>query len=106
MPEPGEYIQHVTYLHTRNPYGSTSSSEDYTTPKEVIGMLLIEQIYEPSDVASDYVKCLACKHGRLCDKPIREKVMAIAIRGDIPKNTAHRIILKCPKCGQKLLKSS
>ena len=66
-------------------------------------MLLIEQIYEPSDVASDYVKCLACKHGRLCDKPVGEKVMAIAIRGDIPKSTAHRIILECPKCGQDIV---
>lgn len=68
-------------------------------------MLLIEQIYEPNDIASDYVKCLACKRGRLCDKPAGEKVMAIAIRGDIPKNTTHRIILKCPKCGQKFLLS-
>jgi hypothetical protein len=68
-------------------------------------MLLIEQIYETTYIASDDVKCLACKHGRLCDKPVGEKVMAITIRGDIPKNTAHRIILKCPKCGQKFLLS-
>ena len=52
-------------------------------------MLLIEQIYEHNDIASDYVKCLACKRGRLCDKPAGEKVIAIAIRGDIPpKNHA------------------
>ena len=87
------------------PTAAPSSSEDHTTSKEVSGMLLIEQIYEPSDVTSDYVKCLACKHGRLCDKPVGEKVMAIAIRGDIPKSNAHRIILKCPKCGQKFLLS-
>ena len=68
-------------------------------------MLLIEQIYEPSDVATDDVKCLACKHGRLCDKPVGEKVMAITIRGEIPKSNAHRIILKYPKCGQKFLLS-
>ena len=38
-------------------------------------MLLIEQIYETNDLKSDYVKCPVCKQGRLCDKPMGDKVM-------------------------------
>lgn len=66
-------------------------------------MLLIEQIYEPNNIKSDYVKCPACKRGRLCDKPIGDKVMAIAIHGDASKANRNRIILKCPKCSQKFI---
>ena len=29
--------------------------------KEVIGMLIIEQIYESSDIKSDFVRCPSCK---------------------------------------------
>ena len=67
---------------------NTSNVEKPTLPlsqfvlKEVIGMLLIEQIYEPNNIRSDYVRCPACKRGRLCDKPVGEKAMAIAIQGD------------------------
>ena len=71
--------------------------------KEVIGMLLIEQIYEPNNLRSDYVKCPACKRGRLCDKPVGEKAMAIAIQGDTAKTRNSRIILKCPRCSQKFV---
>ena len=66
---------------------------------------MIEQIYEPTDIPIDYVKCPSCKSGRLCDKPAGEKVMTIAIRGKVAKNTTHRIILKCPRCGKKFLVS-
>lgn len=31
-------------------------------------MLLIEQIFEQDSIQSSYVKCPACKRGRLCDK--------------------------------------
>ncbi len=50
--------------------------------KEVIGMLLIEQVYGQGNIKCDYVKCPACKQGRLCDKPVGEKAMAIAVQGD------------------------
>lgn len=64
-------------------------------------MLMIEQIYEPANLKSDFVKCPACKRGRLCDKPVEERVMAIAI---IPKSDRrNRIILKCPSCTQKFI---
>ena len=71
--------------------------------KEVIGMLLIEQIYDPNNIRSDYVRCPACKRGRLCDKPVGEKAMAIAIQGDTAKTRNSRIILKCPRCSQKFV---
>lgn len=100
----GLYSIDGTFAH-QIPTAAPSSSEVQDESKGVIGMLFIEQIYEPNDIASDYVKCLTCKRGRLCDKPVGEKVMAIAIRGDIPKKTTNRIILKCPKCGQKFLVS-
>lgn len=66
-------------------------------------MLLIEQIFEPDTIHSDFVRCPACKRGRLCDRPAGEKAMAIAIRGDISHRKSNRIILKCPKCSQKFL---
>lgn len=66
-------------------------------------MLLIERIYEPDNFRCDYVKCPACNRGRLCDKPVGEKVMAIAIQSDATHERSNRIILKCPKCSQKFL---
>lgn len=66
-------------------------------------MLLIEQIYEPENFKFDYVRCPVCKRGRLCDKPVGEKAMAIAIRGDSPQKRSSRIILKCPKCSRKFV---
>lgn len=66
-------------------------------------MLLIEQIFEQDSIQSDFVRCPACKRGRLCDRPTGEKVMAIAIRGDTSLRKSNRIILKCPKCSQKFL---
>ena len=88
---------------------NTSNVEKPTLPlsqfvlKEVIGMLLIEQIYEPNNIRSDYVRCPACKRGRLCDKPVGEKAMAIAIQGATAKTRNSRIILKCPRCSQKFV---
>lgn len=66
-------------------------------------MLLIEQIYEPNNMKSDYVKCPVCKRGRLCDKPVGDRVMAIAVSGNAEAQSGARIILKCPKCAQKFL---
>ena len=71
--------------------------------KEVIGMLIIEQIYEASDIKSDYVRCPSCKTGRLCDKPVGEPATVIALKPDHVGRTRSRIILKCPKCGQKFM---
>lgn len=33
----------------------------YLNIKEVIGMLFIEQVYEKSNIKSDYVRCPSCK---------------------------------------------
>ena len=66
-------------------------------------MLLIEQIFESTNLKSDHIKCPSCKRGRLCDKPIGEKVTAIAIRGNAANYRGNRIILKSPKCGQKFI---
>ena len=57
-------------------------------------MLLIEQIYETNDLKSDYVKCPVCKQGRLCDKPMGDKVMVIAVSEGTGHQTGNRIILK------------
>ena len=66
-------------------------------------MLLIEQIYETNNLKSDYVKCPVCKHGRLRDKPVGDRAMAIAVSGDSEPRGGARIILKCPKCAQRFL---
>ena len=71
--------------------------------KEVIGMLFIEQVYEKSNIKSDYVRCPSCKRGRLCDKPIGEKATVIALKSGHSERTSSRIILKCPKCSQKFI---
>ena len=66
-------------------------------------MLLIEQIYETNGLKSDYVKCPVRKQGRLCDKPMGDKVMVIAVSEGTGHQTGNRIILKCPKCGQRFI---
>lgn len=71
--------------------------------KEVIGMLIIEQIYETSDIKSDYVRCPSCKKGRLCDKPAGERATVIELNPDHLGRTSSKIILKCPKCGHKFM---
>ena len=71
--------------------------------KGVIGMLIIEQIYESSDIKSDFVRCPSCKKGRLCDKPAGERATVIALKPDHVGRTSSKIILKCPKCGQKFM---
>ena len=75
----------------------------YLNIKEVIGMLFIEQVYEKSNIKSDYVRCPSCKRGRLCDKPIGEKATVIALKSGHSERTSSRIILKCPKCSQKFI---
>ncbi|MCH5273425.1 MAG: hypothetical protein J1E35_07105 [Lachnospiraceae bacterium] len=65
-------------------------------------MLVIEQFHENPDTQSDYVRCPACKKGRLCDKPAGDKA-AVAIKVTVPVKKNSRIILKCPKCSQKFL---
>lgn len=66
-------------------------------------MLLIQQLYTQTEMKSDYVKCPACKKGRLCDKPANEKVQALAITGNTERSSFHKLILKCPRCAQKFL---
>ena len=66
-------------------------------------MLLIEQIYETNGLKSDYVKCPVCKQGRLCDKPMGDKVMVIAVSEGTGNQAGNRIILKCPICGQRFI---
>lgn len=81
----------------------TETAELYLNIKEVIGMLFIEQVYEKSNIKSDYVRCPSCKRGRLCDKPIGEKATVIALKSGHSERTSSRIILKCPKCSQKFI---
>lgn len=64
---------------------------------------MIEHICEKGDVKCDFMRYLICKRGRLCDKFLGEKVMAIAIQGDVPPKWSSWIILKCPKCSQKFI---
>ena len=66
-------------------------------------MLLIERIYETNNLKIDYVRCPVCKQGRLCDKPVGDKVMVIAVSEGTGHQTGNRIILKCPKCGQRFI---
>lgn len=66
-------------------------------------MLLIEQVYGQGNIKSDYVKCPACKQGRLCDKPVGEKAMVIAVQGDSHRQRSNGVILKCHKCSQKFI---
>jgi uncharacterized protein with PIN domain len=66
-------------------------------------MIIIEQVYEDTDIKSDFVRCPSCKRGRLCDKPIGDIATMIALKTDQKERTSSRIILKCPKCSQKFL---
>ena len=65
-------------------------------------MLLIEQIYETNGLKSDYVKCPVCKQGRLCDKPMGDKVMVIAVSEGTGHQTGNRIILNVPNADSDL----
>lgn len=64
-------------------------------------MLAVEQMQEHYSIPSDYVRCPACKKGRLCDKPLGEKVKVTPIKSDRMNWSGNRIILKCPKCAKK-----
>ncbi len=75
----------------------------YFNSKEVIGVLLIESFFEQNNMKSNHVKCPACKRSRLCDKPVGEKAMAIAVQGDSPQQRSNGVILKCPKCSKQFL---
>lgn len=66
-------------------------------------MLLIQQVCEKNNIESDYVKCPSCKRGRLCDKAVGVKISATAIESDHNDWTSARLILKCPKCGNKFI---
>lgn len=64
-------------------------------------MLLLEQVCEKNEIKSDFVKCPICKRGRLCDKPIGDKVSNTAIESGRNNWTSTRLVLKCPTCGNK-----
>ncbi len=66
-------------------------------------MVLIEQVYEDTDIESDCVRCPLCKRGRLCDKPKGEKAFAISVKKGQEQEPKNSIILKCPKCSHKFL---
>lgn len=57
-------------------------------------MLLIEQIYETNGLKSDYVKCPVCKQGRLCDKPMGDKVMVIAVSEGTGHQTGKKRLIR------------
>lgn len=64
-------------------------------------MLAVEQVHEYRETRSDSVICPACNKGRLCDKPVGEKVKVVVIKADSAIISSNQIILKCPKCGKK-----
>jgi hypothetical protein len=66
-------------------------------------LLFIEQVYNDLNIKSDYIRCPLCKHGRLCDKPIGEKAVAIQLNEGYREQDGDCIILKCPKCSQKFV---
>lgn len=66
-------------------------------------LLVIEQVHEDTDIQSDHVRCPSCKKGRLCDKPVGDKVFAIEITDTARSQNSSRIILKCPKCAHRFL---
>lgn len=67
-------------------------------------MLLLQQLYHPQRLKSDYVICPACKRGRLCDKPQDEKIAALSLSGNTEVLGSFRgLILKCPRCAQKFI---
>lgn len=65
-------------------------------------MLLIKQ-FNIEKTKIDHVKCPLCKTGRLCDKPVEEKVMVPIGNSEFSNQSTNKIILKCPKCNQQII---
>lgn len=62
-------------------------------------MLAVKQVTERWSLKRDSIICPVCKKGRLCDKPISEKVKVVPGREKLLPEPSDQIILKCPKCG-------
>ncbi len=62
-------------------------------------MLAVKQVTERWSLKRDPIICPVCKKGRLCDKPIIEKVKVVPVQDELPPEPSDQIILKCPKCG-------
>lgn len=65
-------------------------------------MLLLKH-FNAENTKIDHVKCPLCKTGRLCDKPVEEKVVVPIESSDFSKKNNDKIILKCPKCSQQII---
>lgn len=65
-------------------------------------MLLLKH-FNDENTKIDHVKCPLCKTGRLCDKPVEEKVVASIEHSGFSSKNSNIIILKCPKCNQKII---
>lgn len=65
-------------------------------------MLLLKH-FIAEDAKFDHVKCPLCKTGRLCDKPVNEKVVVLIESDELSIKNNNKIILKCPKCNQQIV---
>lgn len=65
-------------------------------------MLLIKHFIDEG-AKFDRVKCPLCKTGRLCDKPVEEKVIVLIESDELSNKNNNKIILKCPKCNQRIV---
>ncbi len=64
-------------------------------------MLQTQPLHKSDNIQYDYLKCPACKKGRLCDKPAGEKVKTRSTPDGISLDQGNWLILKCPNCSQK-----
>lgn len=62
-------------------------------------MLLIEQFDGKTPTPGRYVKCPACRTGRLFDRPDGIPVMAMPSNKRSTSSSA-KIYIKCPKCSR------
>lgn len=65
-------------------------------------MLLLKHFIDEG-TKFDRVKCPLCKTGRLCDKPVGEKVIVLIESNEFSNQNTNKIILKCPKCNQQII---
>lgn len=65
-------------------------------------MLLLKHLIDES-TKFDRVRCPLCKTGRLCDKPVEEKVIVLIESDELSNKNNNKIILKCPKCNQRIV---
>ena len=65
-------------------------------------MLLLKHFIDEG-TKFDRVKCPLCKTGRLCDKPVEEKVIILIESDELSIKNNNKIILKCPKCNQRIV---